>query len=794
MSGERRLAAIMFTDIVGYSSLTQRDESLAMELLERHHKLLRPLFPTHNGNEIKTMGDAFLIEFVSALEAVSCAIEMQDSIREYNESAEEDHKFQIRIGIHLGDVIHRDGDVFGDGVNLASRIEPLAEPGGICVSEFFYDQIRTKLDAPLQSLGKKELKNIDEPVEVYRVILPWETYEPTNESVESRTPTLIKSAGLGIAVLLISIVAGYLLLSGLSGPSEFTQGTIPTAGNMQSLAVLPFANFSQEGEHEYFSDGITEELLNAFAQLKGLRVPARTSSFAFKGQNRSLKEIGKELNVEKILEGSVRIAGTKVRITAQLINVADESHIWSDQYDRELSDVFQIQEEIAQAIVEALRVNLGAGQTLVNRPTENLEAYNLYLQGRFQWNKRTKEGFELAINYFEQALDLDSEFALAYAGLADAHSLMESYEFVAQGEGYPKAKQYAERALELDNSLAEAYASLGLIYRDFDQDLAASEAAHLRAIELNPNYATNHHWYSILLGNQNNESAYLSEARIAWELDPLSPIINVNYASALRATGQFEEAKNRTEKALEIDPNFAVAMGRLASLYELVGEWDNAEKQYQHAIAQNSEDSNIYVSYANHLMLQGKFELAQTEIENASAINPAARSTREMQGNLHIYKREPEVAVLIFEELSEEFSDDPWAFLNLAQMYLFAHEFENALEACSESLKIADDGIPILSVIVSLLRTIIYSSMGEQTKATEEYELLLSYPGIEESPILIALASFYLDEFDAGFEALEKAYLEADDLVRELKVNPVYDPIRNDPRYDEMLQKIGLAD
>jgi len=294
----RKLAAIMFTDMVGYSALAERNEALALELLEKHRRLLRSIFPKHHGSEIKTIGDGFLAEFPSALAAVQCGIEIQEVIAKRNSAKPPQEIFQVRIGIHAGDVVRRDDDVIGDGVNIAARIEPLAGAGGICISQQVFDQIENRVANSLKRMGQVKLKNMIRPLEVY-----WVEYE-----------------------------------GAVSGPPDLVQAN-KSSETQKSIAVLPFLSMSSDPENEYLSDGLTEDLIMAFSQLKGLRVPARTSSFAFKGRNEDIRRIGQQLNVNTILEGSVRKVGNRLRITAQLINAAEGDHLWSQTFDREMQNL-----------------------------------------------------------------------------------------------------------------------------------------------------------------------------------------------------------------------------------------------------------------------------------------------------------------------------------------------------------------------------------------------------------------------------------------------------------------------
>src|SRR5437867_1553577 len=366
---QRKLAAIMFTDMVGYSALAQRNDKLALELLEEHRALLREILPRFNGSEIKTIGDAFLIEFHSALEAAQCAIEIQRTLAKRNHDVTVERRIELKIGIHIGDVVHRGGDVYGDGVNIASRIEPLAGAGGICVSMDVERQIRNALEAKFEKLAPTELKNISVAMDVFRIVLPWEKLGDKSE-IRSRKIEDGKSpltlaltyAGLGVVLLMGGLIWFYQRHQGSNQSASAVKESGLTV-DQKSIAVLPFANMSADKENEYFSDGITEEILNALARTPGLRVAARTSAFSFKGKSETVQHIGEALKVGVVLEGSVRRAGNQLRITAQLINVSDGFHLWSDTFDRKAEDVFAIQTEVAQQVQEVLKVKLLTGSS-----------------------------------------------------------------------------------------------------------------------------------------------------------------------------------------------------------------------------------------------------------------------------------------------------------------------------------------------------------------------------------------------------------------------------------------------
>ena len=375
---QRKLAAIMFTDMVGYSALAQRDDRLALELLEEHRRLLREIFPRFNGTEIKTIGDAFLVEFGSALEAAQCAIEIQRTLAKRNHDVTSDRRIELKIGIHIGDVIHRDGDVYGDGVNIASRIEQLAGAGGICVSTDVERQIRNALEARFEKFGSADLKNIKLPMELFRIVLPWETGAKATRNateVSKKTPLLAVAA----VVLLVSLFFGWWLMQ-RSGQNRqptaaATANVVPTAPanapDQKSVAVLPFVNLSDDKGSEYFSDGVSEELLTVLQKIPGMHVAARTSAFSFKGKNATAQEIGQKLGVAHLVDGSVRKSGDAVRIAARLTRADTGEELWSENFTRDLKDVFAVQTELAQTIVAQLRGQLTGGATRFCRQREN---------------------------------------------------------------------------------------------------------------------------------------------------------------------------------------------------------------------------------------------------------------------------------------------------------------------------------------------------------------------------------------------------------------------------------------
>ena len=516
----RKLAAIMFTDMVGYSALAERNEALALELLEEHRRLLRSIFPKHQGSEIKTIGDGFLAEFSSALAAVQCGIEIQEVIAKRNSANPPQETFQVRIGIHAGDVVRRDDDVIGDGVNIAARIEPLAGAGGICISQQVFDQIENRIANSLKRMGQVKLKNMMRPLEVY-----WVGYK-----------------------------------GAVSGPPDLVQAT-KSSETQKSIAVLPFLSLSSDPENEYLSDGLTEDLIMAFSQLKGLRVPARTSSFAFKGRNEDIRRIGQQLNVNTILEGSVRKAGNRLRITAQLINAADGDHLWSQTFDREMQEVFAIQDEITRAIVHALEMQLiGAGdQPLAKHGTYNVEAYQLYLQGKYHFYKFTGEGFKRCIECCKKALQIEPSYALAYAALSLCYQTAWFYGYLSFEEKLAAIgphDQAAEKAVELDPNLAETQTALAIVTCWNVRDWSRAEDCFKQAIKLNPNYVTAHEHYAGFLACMRRTDEALAHARLAQQLDPLSPMIVMHAGLAYLFIHRYDLMLAQAQTLFDLDSNF----------------------------------------------------------------------------------------------------------------------------------------------------------------------------------------------------------------------------------------------
>jgi adenylate cyclase len=601
---ERKLAAIMFTDMVGYSALAQRDDKVALELLEEHRRLLREIFPRFHGTEIKTIGDAFLVEFGSALEAAQCAIEIQRTLAKRNHDVTSDRRIELKIGIHIGDVMHRDGDVYGDGVNIASRIEQLAGAGGICVSMDVERQIRNALEARFEKFGSADLKNIKLPMDLFRIVLPWESNGKTERD---RAPKklqlpLLAAAALGVLVV-VPFGWWFMQRSGrdhqnasTGSPNVMAAASTKVPGQ-KSVAVLPFVNLSDDKGSEYFSDGISEELLTVLQKIPGLHVAARTSAFSFKGENATAQEIGQKLGVAHLVEGSVRKAGDTVRIAARLTRADTGEELWSENYTRNLKDVFAVQTELAQTIVEQLRGRFGGADTGTKERiqaevlaaekggTKNVEAHELYLQGRFYENRHSDKSTREALAAYEHAVQLDSRFARAWAGVARTHTWIAGFA-TAGGQ------------------------------KVFDEHLAAARDAIARALAIEPNLPDALYARAWLETNFDfNWSAATQTVSKAMALAPADPNVLIAAANLETSRGNTDRAIEIYRKAVELDPVNAQSRSFLAFGLANSKRFAEARAEYARVVELNSSAPWAHAGLGLSYLLQNKFEEAATEAQ-----------------------------------------------------------------------------------------------------------------------------------------------------------------------------------
>ncbi|HKW05357.1 MAG TPA: adenylate/guanylate cyclase domain-containing protein [Nitrososphaerales archaeon] len=578
MSGGRRLGAVMFTDMVGFTALTQKSETSAMHLLEEQRKLVRPLFPKWNGREIKSVGDAFLVEFSSALEAVRCGFDIQQTLHELNSNRPLDQKILLRIGIHLGDIIHSDEDVYGDAVNVASRIEPLAEPGGICLTQQVYDHVRNKTELSINRVGSVRVKNVELPIEVYKVVAPWSL-----ESLKEESP-----------------------------PKE-------------RLAVLPFVNMSPDPADEFFADGLTEELITKLSQIGGLRVIARTSIMNYKKKEKKAIEIGRELSVGSIIEGSVRKAGNRIRVTVQLIDPRNEEHLWASNYDRELNDVFAIQSDVASKVSDSLLAGVFSG--FKRADTKNIEAYTLYLRAMQSYHGGTEQRTRESINLFKRAISIEPTFVRAYAGLALAWIRLEIVSRSDLENIKKEAEPAARKALELGPDFAESHAAMSMVAAAEDR-FGESVIEASKAVEINPNLAEAYSSLGLAQSATDTLENTMASFRKAYELDPLSFANGENLAAIAMAPGEKELALEVVMRMKELNP----------------------------------ENPATYIALARYYIRDKNFVKAQEAIDQAKKLDPDGTGISLGQGILYAASGRRKEAEEMLHDIMERENEDTRLF------------------------------------------------------------------------------------------------------------------------------------
>jgi adenylate cyclase len=543
---ERRLTAIFAGDVVGYSRLMGADEEGTLARLNAHRReFLDPKIAEHRGRIVKRTGDGILIEFASAVDAARCAVDIQRGMSERNAAVSPDKRIELRIGINVGDIIIEDEDIFGDGVNIAARLEGIAEPGGVCISEDAYRQVRDRLDAAFEDGGEQQLKNIARPVRIYR---------------------LRPSGGAVIA-------------------PQMSHLPLP---DRPSIAVLPFQNMSGDPEQEYFADGMVEDIITALSRFRQLFVIARNSSFTYKGRAVDVKQVGRELGVRYVLEGSVRKATNRVRITGQLIDTATGAHLWADRFDGALEDVFDLQDRVTTSVVGAIAPKLEEAEIerTKRKPTENLDAYDYYLRALACFRHITRESMREALRLCDKAIEHDPEFAAAYGMAAWCYVPMRTNGWsIDRTQEVAAATRMAEKAAEFGKDDAVALCGAGWAMANFVGDLDKGAALMERARSINPNLAAawvGSGWISVRLGEP---EVGLERLKHAMRLSPFDPIIFVVYGATAAGhffAGRYDEAASWAEKATREQPNYATAPRFAAASYALAGRADEAAKSIAH--------------------------------------------------------------------------------------------------------------------------------------------------------------------------------------------------------------------
>ncbi len=745
MSEERQLVALMLTDMVGYTRLSQQDEARALRLLDDHNKAIRDSVQAHGGRTIKGTGDGFLVEFPSALQAVSCAIDVQRRFHDRNRGVEEGDRFSVRIGLHVGDVVRRDGDVFGDGVNITARIEPLAGAGGISVTGAVRDQVWNKIGRPIVSLGRQQLKNLEAPIEVFRIVLPWEVADVAPMASTDRA----------------------------------------------RLAVLPLTNVSPDPDDEYFTDGMTEELIYTLSKVPGLKVIAQTSAMSYKGTTKPIREIGRELSVGSVLEGSVRKAGERLRITVQLIDAGSEEHLWAARYDRELADVFEIQTEIAQSVAGELKGVLVTGAA--QRPTESIDAYKEYLKGRQFWARRTKTSLHKALVHFEAAVGADPNFAKAFSGIADTYTVLVNHGHETAAVAHPKAKAAAEKAVALDPGLAEAHASLGLIYLESDHDPVLAEREMRRAVELNPNYATAYHWLGLVLDYLGRDEEARAAMERALELDPLAHITHIAYADMLLETGDAERAKALLLRARDLEPDYPGVASDLAQAEMILWNWCGAEDAIDIGLHRNPNNTLALGMRMNLSLFMGDVEAARAALEKAERVEPESSHVWSQRGLFEYRDGRATEALSWFQRAAEAHPEDPISVIRMGMCCIALGRLDEARRWIDEIARHRLLASPKLRLIYETFCGVLAAREGRREEAEAR---LTAVRAQTRNPRRHAGAAFILvaaGREDEALDELEQSLAIHDPWLMELSSEPLMASIHSRPRFQRMLEVMGLG-
>ncbi len=580
---KRKLTAILNADVIGYSRLMRDDEEATVRDLATRRILITEIIQQHHGRVVDSPGDNILAEFASVVDAVNGAIKIQDEIKKSNTAVPEDRRMEFRVGINLGDVIEEEERIYGDGVNIAARVEGLATGGGIAISGTVYEHIKDKMSLGYHYLGEQDVKNIPEPVRVYRLLTE---PEEAGRMIAEKRPKAGKwrFAALG-AFALIILVAGALTIWNYYLRPTIEIGSVekralPLPGK-PSIAVLPFDNLSGDPEQEYFSDGITEDLITDLSKISGLFVIARNSVFIYKEKAVKIAEVGRELGVRYVLEGSVRKANGRVRITAQLVDANTEGHIWAERYDRNLKDIFALQDEVTQKIVSVLAVKLTEDEQnrLVRKYTDNMEAYDYYLRGLEYFSILTKETNILARQMLQLAIDLDPQFAAAYALLGLAQSQEWTQGWSQDPQPLEHAFELAQKAITLDETLPLGYAILGEVYLHKKKHEKAI-AAQQKAIALSPNDADGIGGLGGILTWAGRPEETIGLAKKAMRLNPMYPTEYLwNLGHAYYLMGRIEEAVETLNRARDRSPEYIPVIAYLAASYAELGRMEEARTQ-----------------------------------------------------------------------------------------------------------------------------------------------------------------------------------------------------------------------
>ena len=778
---QRKLAAIMFTDMVGYSALSQRDDKLALELLEEHRQLLREIFPRFHGTEIKTIGDAFLVEFNSALEAAQCAIEIQRALGHRNHDVPAERHIELKIGIHIGDVVHRGGDVYGDGVNIASRIEQLAGAGGICVSMDVERQIRNAVETRFEKLAPTELKNISVPMELFRIVLPWERQAKTErakkkeETAGRATTKWVWAAAAAVLLLIIGIGWWWSTLP-RTGSSTRAASNAPTPGQNassaktqaatipeKSVAVLPFENLSRDPDNAYFVEGIQDEILTRLSKIAALKVISRTSTQKYKSAPDNLREVGQQLGVANLLEGSVQKIANAVHVNVQLIRAATDEHVWAESYNRKLDDVFAVEGEVATTIADQLNAKLtGAEQkAIAEKPTQNAAAHDAYIRGRnIVTQGISPENAPAAAAEFLRAVQLDPNFAQAWAQLA----IVRSFLYFNGLDTAASVKDAMDHAVALQPESGEAWLAQAVyryrVLRQFPSALDAYREAQKRL----PNTADVLEEMAHVERRLGQKEAAERDYRAAARLDPQNLDILVTLSELLSNDGRLHESNDVLEQLLNVSPgNEEVLRHKARNLQDEGRLSDSAAVLNQ--IDPNSPATDVAIARFVQFTLDRRLEDA---IAMFKAGKPAA------------------------------WANDPRTITVVGMIEKLAgHELEakETFTRAIAAMQTADGQVSIDTRLLPEFAMLAYAGLGQKEQALAEAQYArtaykddaLARPTVEE---YVARMYVLLGDYDAAIATLSclAESRESPLLCSNLRLVPIWDPLRKDPRFQKLCE------
>ena len=597
---KRKLAAILSADVKGYSRLMGEDEEGTIRTLKVYMEVISSFIKQHRGRVVSTAGDSVLAEFVSVVDAVRCAVEIQEELKDRNKEVPEDRRMEFRIGVNLGDVVEEGDNILGDGVNVAARVQSLADAGGICISGTVYENIKNKLAFGYEYVGEQAVKNIKEPVRVYRVLMePGLTKAKKGLRREAKGKRAVGLGILAVLVVVALVVLWQFYLRPSAPPVEVASKekmAFPFP-DKPSIAVLPFVNMSEDPKQEFFSDGMTEEIITALSKSSKLFVIARNSTFVYKGKAVKVKQVSEELGVRYVLEGSIRKTGDKVRITAQLIDALTGHHLWAERYDRDLKDIFALQDEITMKIISALQVQLTVGETahMVEKGTQNLEAYLKGLQAKEEFLHMNKQGFTMAKQLAKEAIALDPKYAFPYTVIAECH-MLEAWWGISDSpqESIKLGLEAAQRASVLNDSDPATHAAFNILYmfqRQYDKAIASAE----RAFELAPGEARTH-WVlgrSLAMACRFREAIQYTEQAIRLDPFPHNTYF-VTLGTCYRFVGRYEEAVSALKKAIQLAPDNFMAHINLTSTYSMMGREKEARAEAEEVLRINPKFSLDY--------------------------------------------------------------------------------------------------------------------------------------------------------------------------------------------------------